>query len=98
MDDSDHKSLGASSYGAQIVQEDAILTLDNRENQTRVVGSEFELVTDDKVDASAITEYRLYKYRFVGALGIFMLDFLGGFNPTWFGPISNEGERNYLSK
>ena len=49
------------------------------------------LTEEEKVEVIAAPKYRLYKRRFVGAVGVFMLDLLGGLNPSWFGPISNSG-------
>lgn len=81
-------------YLVQVTRENVTSSLDLQDKQAENTVSMSTLAVSDNVDA--IPEYRLYKYRFVGALGIFMLDFLGGFNPTWFGPISNEGVQNLV--
>ena len=37
-------------------------------------------------------KYRLYKRRFLGVLGIIVLNIIGGMNWPWFGPIANNGQ------
>ena len=38
--------------------------------------------------------YRLYKRRFLGIIGIMILNAVGGMNWPWFGPIANDSEQS----
>ena len=41
-------------------------------------------------DVNALPQFRLYKRRHFGVLGIIALNIVAGMNLTWFGPISNK--------
>ena len=86
----------SESICIQVEKDDATLPLDDKQLGTFASGPTVATLSiQEEHPANLLPKYRLYKRRFVGAFGVFMLDFLGGFNVTWFGPISNNGAYTY---
>ncbi|KAF9263409.1 MFS general substrate transporter [Marasmius fiardii PR-910] len=61
------------------------------ENQEKNQSTTFlqELRNGHDGDQSAPIEYKVYKRRYVGVLGVILLNIVGGMSWPWFGPISN---------
>ena len=77
---------------AQTEKELEDLPVEDKQSETLTAASRGTLEITDAGLPISPPQYRQYKRRFVGALGVFMLNFLGGYNVVWFGPISNNGE------
>uniref|UniRef100_A0A0W0F096 MFS general substrate transporter n=1 Tax=Moniliophthora roreri TaxID=221103 RepID=A0A0W0F096_MONRR len=49
----------------------------------------------EEYDGPAPAEYKLYKRRFPGLIGIILLNIVGGMSWPWFGPIANDMVREF---
>ncbi|KLO14386.1 MFS general substrate transporter [Schizopora paradoxa] len=63
--------------------------VDVEELQQRAPMESSEPRADELNVEENVTDYRLYKWRFAGVVGIMGLNIVGGMNWPWFGPIAN---------
>ncbi|KAG7088672.1 hypothetical protein E1B28_012644 [Marasmius oreades] len=83
--------MSLPSCSEQSVQPSVVSAANNISERLEKVHSASwqELEVQDDGDQSTPMEYKVYKQRFIGVLGVVLLNIVGGMAWPWFGPISN---------